>query len=258
MNRHHRQVPSTPKRVFYALSLLLLSIGHAQAENCRVAVAANFTSTLQQLKTVFETSSEHSLTLISGSTGKLFAQIENGAPFDVFLAADRQRPEALIASGKAVANTNVNYALGQLVYWQPDSAQALDTQPPIATVRSIAIANPRTAPYGQAALSALVKLGFEGASPTKLVYGNNINQSYQYIASHNVEAGFIALSQLREIKEAQRGYWWLVPSALHPAIEQQAVLLKNGQSNKAAVAFLNFLGSAKATAMIRQMGYSTP
>ena len=238
--------------VVYGLFISLSTI--AVAENCRVAVAANFSPTLKKLQPIFEEQTQHSLTVITGSTGQLFTQIQYGAPYDVFLAADTQRPQALLASGHGIANTAFNYAEGQLVYWAPQQ-HASEAIPNFSLIRKMAIANPSIAPYGVAAVETLNSLNY--VNEKQLVYGNNITQTLQYIASGNSEGGFIALSQFLHL-DTHNHYHWKVPSNLHSPLTQQAILLTHGKKNAAAAAFIAFLKTPIAINTLQRMGYKTP
>ncbi|WP_075187833.1 molybdate ABC transporter substrate-binding protein [Teredinibacter haidensis] len=233
---------------------LFISAG-AYAETARIAVAANFYSTLKSLVENFEQQHPHKLVIVSGSTGKLFAQIQNGAPFHAFLSADSLRPEKLLISGHAVPNSDFSYARGRLVYWEPKKA-ANSTPPKFQAKQKIALANPKIAPYGKAATFALKKLNTQKTKYTT-VYGNSVTQTMQFIASGSVSSGFIAMSQILQVPENKRGYWWQVPEDLYPPLHQKAVLLKKGEDNKAAIALLHYLQSREATALISQMGYAT-
>ena len=229
-----------------------------------IAVASNFVSTLTELKAVFEASEPYQLKMAAGSTGKLYAQIVAGAPFDVFLAADQERPQRLVLEG--LADNSFNYAAGKLVLWtaaqtEPDLSGPTDT--PEATlvallasssVRRIAIANPALAPYGRAAQEALVQLGVAEAIESRLVYGENIGQAHAMVATGNADFGFTAASYLRTA-ETDAALIWPVSRALHTPIVQQGVWLRRAASNSAAAAFLKFIKTDKAREIIRAGGY---
>ena len=219
----------------------------------RVAVAANFTAPMKEIAAAFRKSSGHHINLSFGSSGKLLAQIQNGAPFDIFLSADTAKPAALLKAGQAVAGSDFTYAVGTLVLWSggSDDARAiLDS----GHYRKLAIANPRLAPYGAAALQTLEKLGLAGSAKPKLVSGENIAQTYQFVASGNADIGFVALSQIIKNGRAPAGAW-VVPAKLHTPIRQDAVLLSRASTNEAAKALIKFLRSDAATAIIRHYGY---
>ena len=244
---------STLKKIVSA-SLLFLSLS-INAETARIAVAANFAPTLKQLSTVFEQQTPHKLVIVSGSTGKLFAQIEHGAPFHAFLSADSKRADELVKKGNAIQGSGFIYARGQLVYWAPKESPGKE-KPNFSTLRTLAMANPKLAPYGAASQSAAANLLDQKIPPYKTIFGSNITQTLQFIASGSVDAGFISLSQLIMMPEKKRGYWWHVPENFHTPLTQKAVLLKKGVKNAAALAFLDYLQSEAAIARIAQNGYT--
>ena len=237
-------------------SLALCVSWSVSAAEVRVAVAANFTHTLEQLQTQFEATTPHRVTIISGSTGKLFAQITAGAPFDVFLSADAAAPARLIAAGQAVTNSQFTYARGRLVLWSAqaeavgDGAQALR----VGTQR-VALANPKHAPYGQAAEQALRALHVWDAVQHRVVLGENVNQALQFAVTGNAAWAFVGLAQVFNLPPPQRGSYWEVPHELYPPITQDGVLLVRGRSNLAAQEFLAYLRSAAARALIQHAGY---
>lgn len=230
------------------------------AAEIHVAVAANFLKPLQQLQVQFEQDSGHQLVISAGSTGQLYAQIQNGAPFDVFLGADSQRPLLTIEHQLAVEGSFFVYAQGRLVLWsmQPnfvDEAGAVLSQ---GHFNHIALANPKTAPYGGAAMEVLNALKLTETLQDKIVQGQSVTQTYQFIATGNAELGFIAFSQLKSEPEIE-GSYWLIDSDLYQPIEQGAVLLKQGQTNTAAIAFLAFLQSeAVKQQIVEVFGYNVP
>ncbi len=233
-----------------------------QAEQLIAAIAANFAGTMQQLKPLFEQQSGHRLVTSFASSGTLFAQIHNGAPFNVFLSADTQRPRELIKEGLAVADSSFIYATGKLVLWSSQPA-LIDPQGNILRagdwqqkgIHHIAIANPKTAPYGRAALQTLKTMQLVDATQPYRVTGQNIAQTFQFVASGNAQLGFIAQTQLLALAESERGSHWPVPKTMHEPIQQMAVLLHRGRDNKAAEAFLYFLQSPQAQELIRARGY---
>jgi molybdate transport system substrate-binding protein len=244
------------KIVLFCLCLLLA--GTARAGEVDVAVAANFAKPFAAISNAFTQATGHTVVVSIGSTGKLYAQIHNGAPFQVFLAADTRRPDRLVAEGLAVAGSERTYAIGQLVLWSPGldvsgGAQAL-TEP---SIHHVAIANPKTAPYGAAAMQALEHLGLTAAVQPKLVAAENIAQVFQFVASGNAEAGFVAASQLKGGR-APGGSLWLVPDGMHDPIEQGLCLLKAGAANPAARALVRFMASGKAAKIIGAFGYGVP
>jgi molybdate transport system substrate-binding protein len=242
---------------FLPLLLLLLS-GPAAAEEAVVAVAANFTEVAERLEQSFERQSGHTLTLVAGSTGKLYAQIVHGAPFDAFLAADQESPGRLEKEGRAVAGSRFTYATGSLTLWSPEPGRVGSDG--AATLRQgkfrlLAIANPELAPYGAAAKQALEKLGLWDRLKDRIVMGETIGQAHAFVASGNAEIGFVALSSVLSPRNETKGSRWDVPPDLHAPIRQDAVLLARGAGNPAARGFLDFLRSAKAKAVIESFGY---
>jgi molybdate transport system substrate-binding protein len=230
----------------------------AFAGEVTVAVASNFLNPFKRLAPVFQKQSGHTVRTVSGSTGKLYAQILHGAPFDVFLAADSERPRLLEQSGQAVPTTRFTYAQGKIVLWSADPRRIAADGKSILhrrNFRHLALANPKTAPYGKAAHTALERLNLlESISPT-LVQGENISQTFQFVATGNAEVGFVALSQVMDPRLKIQGSQWIVPEHLYDAINQDAVLLVRGQSQPAARALLQFLKSNRARKMIQSYGY---
>ncbi len=235
------------------LAALFLSTAASAAETT-VAVAANFTAAAEEIGKAFETATGHDVTFTSGSTGQLFTQIGQGAPFDVFLAADQARPERAGAEGLADPATRFTYATGKLVLWSAtpglvDAGPAVLATPAVA---HLAIANPATAPYGAAAVETIAALGLTDALAPKLVEGKSITQTYQFAVTGNAEAGFVALAQLAGQDD---GSAWPVPEELYAPIRQDAVLLSRGAGNAAAEAFIAFLKGPEAQAIIEGYGY---
>jgi len=239
-----------------ALSLITLALP-VRAADATAAVAANFAAAMDRLVPAFEQTSGHRLTLVLGSSGKLAAQIQQGAPFDVFLSADVERPAALQGAGFAVPDTRFTYALGRLVLWSPDPQAFSDGATYLAAgeFRHLAIANPALAPYGAAAQQTLQALGLWSALQPKVARAENIGQTYAMVAGGAAESGFVALAQLAADAPGSR---WPVPLALHAAIRQDALLLVHGRDNPAARAFLDYLGSPPARAVISALGYDLP
>lgn len=241
----------------YLLSLCAL-FGFAlsatvQADNVAVAVAANFTVPIQKIAVDFEKDTGHKLQLSYGSTGKFYTQIKQGAPFDVFLAADDETPAKLEKEGAIKPGSRFTYAIGKLVLWsaKPGFVDAKGAVLKKGNFAHLSIANPKTAPYGTAAVEALKKLGlYEGLS-AKIVQGENISQAHQFIASGNAELGFVAYSQVI----AAGGSSWLVPANLYTPIRQDAVILEKGKANAGAQALLDYLKGPKARAIIKSFGY---
>jgi molybdate transport system substrate-binding protein len=228
----------------------------ARAGELRMAVAANFTGVSQELIPLFEKHSGHRVKASYGSTGKLYAQIINGAPFDLFLAADSARPELLVKEGHATADSRFTYARGKLVLWSSTPGLFTDGMSFLQSrdFNKLAIANPGTAPYGLAAQQALIKLGLWEALKEKLVFGDSIAQTFQFTATGNATLGLIAAAQAKAW--SQQGSQWEVPHKLHEPISQQAVLLTRASNNPAATAFISFLKSEEVKQRIRDHGYA--
>ncbi len=227
------------------------------AAEVRVAVAANFTPTLAQLQTQFETATPHRIVVVSGATGKLFAQINNAAPFDVFLSADTAAPTRLVQAGQAVAQSQFTYARGRLVLWslQPESVRDAAQSLRVMTRQRIALANPRHAPYGRAAEQALRALQLWDTLQSRVVLGENVNQALQFAATGNTTWAMVGLAQVLSLAPLKRGGYWEVPRDLYAPITQDAVLLVRGRDNPAAQEFLTYLRSAAARELIQRAGY---
>lgn len=226
------------------------------AGDVSVAVAANFTDATRDIVPLFEKATGHKVKVSFGSTGKLYAQIEHGAPFQVFLAADSKRPMKAEKQNLAVAGTRFTYAMGKLALWSPKQDAFKDGEAFLkkGDFRHAAMANPKTAPYGLAARQVMEHLGAWKRLQGKLVRGDSIAQTFQFTASGNAEVGFVALSQVKAWKK-RRGSEWEIPQSYYAPIEQQAVLLKKGSGSAAAKAFLEFLKSPEARAVITGYGY---
>lgn len=242
----------------FSLPVLLLTLlpFSSHAGQASVAVASNFAAPMKQLAAQFEQATGHTLLISTGATGKFYAQIKNGAPFDVFLAADDATPARLMREGDAVARQT--YAIGRLVLWSatPGYVTGNDDVLRQSRFKRLAIANPKLAPYGAAAVEVLTRLKLADRVHAKLVIGENIAQTYQFVASGNAELGFVALSQVTQDGKLARGSVWLVPASLHAPIRQDAVLLRRGEPNAAARALFDFLKSpAAALTLTRSFGY---
>jgi len=245
------------KRFFFAALTTLGVAFSAHAGEVSVAVAANFTAPMQRIAAQFQQDTGHKATLAFGSTGRFYAQIKNGAPFEVLLAADDETPHMLEREGLGVAGSRFTYAIGKLVLWSKQAA-LVDTQGQILKTGlfdKIAIADPKLAPYGAAALEAMTKLGVVDALRPKFVQGENIAQAYQYVATQNAALGFMAMSQVYADGKLTEGSAWVVPANLHSPIRQDAVLLGKGQNNAAAAALMQYLKGDKAREVIRAYGY---
>lgn len=229
-----------------------------QADEVQVAVAANFTAPMQKIAAEFEKDTGHKALLAFGATGKLYAQIKNGAPFQVFLAADDKTPAKLEAEGDTVPGSRFTYAIGTLVLWSAKPG-FVDEQGEVlkkGAFKHLAIANPKTAPYGAAAVATLTQLGLLDALQAKFVTGENISQAYQFVVTENAELGFIALSQVMADGQMTGGSVWVVPSNLHDPIRQDAAILAKGKNQPAARALVEYLKGDKAAAIIKSYGYA--
>ena len=232
---------------------------HARADEVKAAVAANFTAAIKKIAPLYEQKTGNKLLASFGATGQLYAQIGNGAPFDVFLSADDTTPQKLIAEGNAVADSYFIYARGRLALWSSTPGY-VDDQGAVLKANKfekIAIANPKTAPYGQAAIEAITALKLLDQLRPKFIVGENIAQTQQFVSTGNVPLGFIALAQVKALPASERGSWWVVPETLHKPIDQAAVQLSRAESPKAAAEFLAFLKSPEAVAVIRELGYES-
>ena len=245
-----------------SLVLSLLFVVYAttlKAEEALVAVAANFSAPMQQIAVSFQKDTGYQLRMSFGATGGIYAQIKNGGPFDVFLSADQIIPQKLEAEGLGVPNTRFNYATGQLVLWSKqeglvdDRGQVLRSK----AIQRIALANPKLAPYGLAALETITALGLLNELKPKLVQGDNIAQTYQFVSTQNAQLGFVALSQILANGKMIAGSAWIVPPTLYKPIRQDVILLKNGQDNSAAKALMLYLRGEKAKAVMKSYGYLT-
>lgn len=243
-------------RLAVTLGLALLTPA-ALAGEALIAVAANFATPLQRLASDFAKTSVHTLQIAPESTGKLYAQIHHGAPYDVLLAADQATPQRLASEGHALPDTQFTYGVGQLVLWSstPGSTGTLKEVLTDSQAKHLAIANPKTAPYGSAAVSVLKNMGLYERWQPRLVQGENITQTLQFVSTGNAAMGFVAMSQVMQNGKFTQGSGWVVDQALYPAIKQDAILLKKGEHNAAATAFLAYLKSPPARQLIRQYGY---
>lgn len=235
-------------------AVMALGVPAATAAEVSVAVAANLTTVAEELAVAFRAKTGNELKLSFGSTGMLYAQIVQGAPFEVFLAADDKRPKKAVDEGLGVDGTVFTYAIGKVVLY----SASVDVSDGVAVLRAgdfqhIAIADPKSAPYGAAAVEAMTRLGVEAALVPELVVGESVAQTMLFVESGNAELGFVALSQ---VIGKSGGYQWLVPAELYTPIRQDAVLLKTGETSVAARAFLEFLRSGEAVAIIERAGYA--
>jgi molybdate transport system substrate-binding protein len=243
-------------RALHFLAALLAALG-VRAGEVQVAAAANLGPAIQKIAAAFASDTGHRAVVALGSTGRFHAQIRNGAPFEVLLAADQETPGQLESEGLAVAGSRFTYAVGRLVLWSAqegvvDPRGEVLRQPPAG---KLAIADPRLAPYGRAAVETLRGLGLLAAWQPHLVQAENIAQAHQFVASGNARIGFVALSQVVEQGRVTRGSGWIVPEQDHAPIRQDAALLARGANNAAAAAFLAYLRGDAARSILRDAGY---
>lgn len=227
------------------------------AGEVQVAVAANFTAPMNTIAAGFENATGHKVVAAYGATGQFYAQIKNGAPFDVFLAADDTTPARLESEEAIKEGTRFTYATGKLALWSPQAGY-VDDQGAVLKKNDfahLAIANPKTAPYGLAATQVIAKFGLTDALAPKIVQGQSISQAYQFVSSNNAQLGFVALSQIYKDGKLAEGSAWIVPANLHDPIRQDAVILKKGAANPVAQAFIDYLKSPQAAEVIRSYGY---
>jgi len=243
---------------WFAGLLALMAGAAAQANDVQVAVAANFTAPMQKIAAEFAKDTGHKAVLAFGATGKFYAQIVNGAPFEVLLAADDATPARLETEHRTVPGTRFTYAIGKLALWSAKEG-VVDNQGQVLKTGDyahLAIANPKTAPYGAAAIETLAKLNLLDRVQGKLVQGENIAQAYQFVSTGNAPLGFVALAQVYRDGRFTSGSGWIVPATLHAPIRQDAVILAKGSANPAAQALEAYLKSDKARGLIRSYGYA--
>ncbi|QBZ83967.1 Molybdate-binding periplasmic protein [Hydrogenovibrio crunogenus] len=232
------------------------------AESATIAVAANFTKTIEVIGEAFEKESGHRVKFSFGPTGKLYAQIKNGAPFDAFFGADERRPKKTIEQGIGLRNSYFVYAQGQIVLYS--SQYPVDRQPievlESADFRHLAVANPKTAPYGERAVAYLKKKGLYDHVKSRIVNGESIAHAFQYVVTHNAPIGFVAMSQVVDPGSPvyRKGAYWVVPASDYAPINQGAVILKRGEKNAAVQAFMDFMKTPKAIAIMNRFGYNVP
>ena len=241
------------------LTFLLLYSSSSYADKINIAVASNFSHSLRTLAEDFESKYDHQLRIISASTGKLYTQITHGAPFDIFLAADEHRPDLLIAEGKATAEHSLSYAIGKLVLIsnikpEQNCLDVLNSP----ELKRLAIANPRTAPYGSAAQQTLEKLQLWQTLKPKLVTGENIAQALQFVSTGNASAGFVAKSMLLQGTKINTACEWPVPTQMHDPIKQKMLVLSTASNKPAAITFWRYMQSDDAKTIIKNSGYDVP
>ena len=236
----------------------LICLNTAWADEVQVAVAANFTAPIQAIAKDFEKDTGHTLVAAYGATGQFYAQIKNGAPFEVFLAADDTTPQKLEEEGESVKGSRFTYAIGTLALWSAKDGY-VDAKGEVLKknqYQHLSIANPKAAPYGLAATQVLAKLGLTDATRAKLVEGQNITQAFQFVSTGNAELGFVALSQIYKDGKVTNGSAWIVPAELHDPIRQDALILNKGKDSVAAKALVEYLKGPKAAAVIKAYGYA--
>lgn len=243
------------KLAFFASALFVFP-SLALADEAIVAVAANFTEPVKEISDIFQKKTGHTVTLSFGASGTFFTQIKNGAPFDVFLSADQERPAKAVEEGYAVQGSAFTYAVGALVLWsaKPNVVKGPETLSE-STISHISYCNPDAAPYGKAAVETMQALKLFNQLKPKLVEGQNISQAYQFVKTGNADIGFVALSQVINEKG---GSSWVIPQEDYAPIRQDGVLLNRGENNEAAKAFVEFLKGPDAVEIIKKYGYSLP
>lgn len=237
----------------------LLASGSLSAAEVQIAVAGNFTAPMKAIIASFEQDSGHTVKASYGSTGKLYAQIKNGAPFEALLAADQERPQLLEEQGLGVPGSRYTYSIGALVLWSTDANKVEDGAALLKSgdFNKLSIANPKLAPYGDASIETLDSLGLKADVEPKLVMGENIAQAYQFVDTGNADIGFVALSQVMEGGKLIKGSGWIVPGEMHAPISQDALIQNRGKDNPAVTELFVYLKGEKAEAIIHDFGYET-
>ncbi|EIC23185.1 molybdate ABC transporter substrate-binding protein [Thiorhodovibrio frisius] len=251
--------PRTPAALILTLFTGLTPLA-ANADEAQIAVAANFTAPMKAIIASFEEDTDHTVKASYGSTGKLYAQIKNGAPFEALLAADQKRPKLLEEEDKlGVPGTRFTYAIGTLVLWSADADKVEDGPALLKSgdFNKLSIANPKLAPYGEASIETLEALDLKDTIEPKFVMGENIAQTYQFVDTGNADIGFVALSQVMEGGKIIKGSGWVVPSEMHAPIRQDALILESGKDNPAVTELFSYLKGEKAKAIIHDFGYET-
>jgi molybdate transport system substrate-binding protein len=248
---------------WFGFIILFVFTLFAEAKSVHVAVAANFSNTMKSLVKEFEKTSDYQIALSFGSSGKFYAQIKQGAPYELFFSADQAKPDALQKDGLVIASSRFTYAIGRLAVWSARSELANTIQIKLkeGAFNKLALANPKLAPYGAATLEVLQYLELIDATQSKWVRGENIAQTYQFVSTGNADLGFIALSQLlgrkSDSNKVKQGSYWLVPDIMHSPIKQDVVLLRSAEKSQGAKAFLDFMQTDKALDIIAEYGYLT-
>jgi molybdate transport system substrate-binding protein len=241
---------------WFLFVVVTLAVAPAFAEQVLVAVAANFVPPFREIAIEFERTTGHNVQVAAGSSGNFYSQIKNGAPFDVFFSADNERPKLLGEEGFGVKDSRFTYAIGRLVLWSPN-ADLIKGEETLRfkQYKRLAMANPKTAPYGVAAMQAMQKLELWEGIQSQIVMGESLGQTMGFIESGNAQLGFVALSQVLDPKIKGKGSRWDVPTNLHEPIKQDVILLTKGKNNPAAKALMEFMGSPQAKAIIERYGY---
>ena len=241
---------------WFLFVVVTLAVAPAFAEQVLVAVAANFVPPFREIAIEFERTTGHNVQVAAGSSGNFYSQIKNGAPFDVFFSADNERPKLLGEEGFGVKDSRFTYAIGRLVLWSPN-ADLIKGEETLRfkQYKRLTIANPKTAPYGLAAMQAMQKLELWEGIQSQIVMGESLGQTMGFIESGNAQLGFVALSQVMDPKIKGKGSRWDVPTNLHEPIKQDVILLTKGKNNPAAKALMEFIGSPQAKAIIERYGY---
>jgi molybdate transport system substrate-binding protein len=241
---------------WYVFVVATIASSPVFAEHVLVAVAANFNPPFREIATEFEQATDHHVRVVSGASGAFYSQIKNGAPFDVFFSADRERPKLLEDEGLGVKDSHFTYAIGRLVLWSPtaDLIKGEETLR-LKQYKRLAMANPKTAPYGVAAMQVMQKLELWDSVQSHIVMGESLGQTMGFIESGNAQLGFVALSQVLDPKIKGKGSRWDVPNHLHEPIKQDVVLLTKGKDNPAAKALMDFVGGPQAKTIIERYGY---
>ena len=253
----HRPAARLIQRLLTLAAACAASVA-VHAETVNIAVAANFTEPAKALAAVFQKTTGHTAQLSFGATGAFYSQIKNGAPFDVLMAADDERPQRLEKEGDTVPGSRFTYATGQLVLWSAKPGYVDDKGAVLKAnqFNKLAVANPKNAPYGAAAMEALDKLGLTATVQAKLVTGESIGQTYNFIATGNAELGFVGLAEGLDAGKVEGGLIGLGPAELHTPIIQDAVILKRGAGNPAAKAWMDLMKTPKTKEFIRTYGYA--
>lgn len=241
-------------RIFATIAFIFISLT-AQAGELQLAVAANFATPIEEINKLFTAKTGHTVKVSLGATGQLYSQIKNGAPFQIFFAADKERPEKLIKEGDAIENSLFVYSVGKLVLWSKKYQQLDANLLKTGDFKHLSIASPKTAPYGEAAKQTLIKLGLWDELRDRIVQGDSITQAYQFVATGSAELGFIALSQY---KTKPVGAYWTVPQEMYQPLEQAAVLLKSAEKDEVAQSYLIFIKTNEIRELIEKFGYSVP